>query len=163
MLVGLDVVAHGRLDGVDVGVDQHQGGGRARLRLVDQLAQRGRQPRDQREFIGGPEALQVVGPHVEHLRRRRRHAVGAHLGAGGVELVELVLQPLGELPGQALEGRFGTRHRVGVKAEPSASELGLQGVWRLDHPSLIGIAHGGVSSKLDATRIASSESLRSAV
>src|SRR3989344_574513 len=67
MFLGLDVVAGGGLDGVDVRVDQRDRGLQALGLVVDQPAEQAGDAGDQREAVSGAQALQVVGAQVRLL------------------------------------------------------------------------------------------------
>ena len=128
VIVGLDLVADDGADGVDMGIDQHDGRGHALFRGVHQLAQRTGEAGHQRVLIGGAEPLEVVGAEVEGLGRFGIVALVADIGLGLVELFDFVLQPLGELGGHGLQGLLRLGDGLGVNAAESTTDLQAKGV-----------------------------------
>ena len=91
MVVGLDLVPDDGLDGVDVGVQQHNRRGRAFGGIVQQLAKRAREARHQRILVGRAKALKVVSPEIEGLGRLGIVARRADVGLCLVQFDDLVL------------------------------------------------------------------------
>jgi hypothetical protein len=91
-------------------------------------------------LIGRAETLQVVGAEIQAFGGLGVQALGADGGLGGVQLVDLVLQPLAELGRHRLQGLFGLGDGVGVDAAETAADLQAQGVGRAN--DLGRVAHG---------------------
>ena len=141
MVVGLDAVADSGLDPVDMGVDQDHRRFHALVLVVDQLAERPGHAGDQRKLVGGPQALQVVGPQIQGFHGVGRRAFGLHQLAGGFQLGDFVLQPGGEVSREAFERSFSLGDRAGVDSAETTPDLQAKRIGDLDHLTRILLTH----------------------
>eukprot|EP01037_Dinobryon_pediforme_P014709 gene14709-14834_t len=90
MLGIADVITDNRPNSVNVSVDQRKRERRPLFTLAHQRTERRCDPGDQREFVGGPKSLEIMGVHIKLVRRLLIESLFGNPGAGGVELCDLL-------------------------------------------------------------------------